>query len=81
VLIRGLDQKDHDSRYCIVEKKFHIEVIQVKEEREKKQPQVGFSQQKPEEKVRLYGAYHMNVLHRHMIHSGLNCIYSWITRG
>jgi hypothetical protein len=37
-----------------VEKDFHIEVIHVKEEREKRKPQVDFKGQNPKGSVRLY---------------------------
>jgi hypothetical protein len=49
-----------------VEKEFHLEIIQVKEKREQRQPQVGFSQAKPQERVALYGVFCIVFLYVYM---------------
>jgi hypothetical protein len=41
-----------------VDKEFHLEIIQVKEKRQQRHPQVGFSQTKPQERVAPYIVFH-----------------------
>jgi hypothetical protein len=59
-----------------VEKEFHLEVIQVKEEREKKEVAGGFQRTEPEERKESYISGCMGFLYTYTIHSVDNHIYT-----
>jgi hypothetical protein len=64
-----------------VDKDFHLEVIQVKEEREQKHPHVGFRGQKPQGREKSYEACHTCFLYTSVSLSGDNRGYLWVREG
>jgi hypothetical protein len=64
-----------------VDEDFHLEVIQVKEERDKKKPKVGFRGQKPQRREKLYGSCRMIFSYIFVGNSLDSCGYLWVTKG